>query len=134
MGGVTLGGGGFTGDDQVELNKRIEETRSRPRIDYTKTDPAATKDSMGNRLEYGAPVDSKGRFVSPNIDLPDEEYQAQKKAYQKWKSDYISRWPSATFNPDGSANSGMKPFGSSISSKGYSKGGTSSSKKKNSSW
>ena len=133
MGGVTLGGGGFTGDDQVELNKRIEETRSRPRIDYTKSDPDATKDSMGNRIEYGAPVDSKGRFIAPNIDLPDEEYQAQKKAYHKWKSDYMSRNPSATFNPDGSAISPFKPFGSGTYGRVFSKGGKASAKK-NSSW
>jgi hypothetical protein len=125
MGGISIDGDGFSGDDQVALNKAVQN-----RVDYTKTDPNAVNDSMGTRTEYGAPVNKQGNFVAPSESLPSDEYQSQSKAYQKWKSDYQNRWPSATFNSDGSANSGAKPLGSSITSMGYSKGGKASSSKK----
>lgn len=78
------------------------------KIDYTKPGPV-TKDSLGQKLEYGVPVNDKGDFISPSENLPDNEYSSQLTAYKKWKADFLNRWPDATFNPDGSVKSKMKP-------------------------
>jgi hypothetical protein len=78
------------------------------KVDYTKPGPI-TKDSMGQRLEYGIPVKDNGDFKSPSETLPDAEYSSQLSAYKKWRADFTSRWPDATFNPDGSVKQKMKP-------------------------
>lgn len=78
------------------------------KIDYTKPGPIS-KDSMGQKLEYGIPVTDQGKFKAPNQDLPDDEYMAQMKEYKKWKADYMSRWPDAVWNSDGSVKSSVKP-------------------------
>ena len=80
------------------------------KIDYTKAGPI-TQDSMGQKLEYGIPVNAKGDFFAPSQDLPDDEYMQQIKAYKTWKTDFTRRWPSAKFNADGSAISAVKPMG-----------------------
>jgi hypothetical protein len=64
---------------------------------------------MGQRLEYGIPVKDNGDFKSPSETLPDAEYSSQLSAYKKWRADFTSRWPDATFNPDGSVKQKMKP-------------------------
>jgi len=67
-----------------------------------------TRDSKGQKLEYGIPVDAAGNFIQPNRDLPDNEYMTQLKAYKTWKADFLKRWPHATQSPDGSM-SGVTP-------------------------
>lgn len=74
------------------------------KIDYTKPGPF-TKDSLGQKLEYGIPVTNDGKFKYPNQDLPDDEFSQQLKAYKTWKADFISRWPNAVWNSDGSVKS-----------------------------
>jgi len=76
-------------------------------IDYTQPGPI-TKDSAGQKLEYGIPVNAKGDFIPPNQNLPDDEYMQQLNAYKTWKADYLRRWPNATQQPDGSMQ-GIKP-------------------------
>jgi len=51
------------------------------KIDYTKPGPMS-KDSMGQRLEYGIPITDDGKFKAPNENLPDDEYSQQLKAYK----------------------------------------------------
>ena len=76
-------------------------------IDYSQPGPVTT-DSLGQKLEYGIPVNDKGAFVPPNPNLPAEELARQQAAYDAWKSDYMKRWPNATQLPDGSMQ-GIKP-------------------------
>ena len=78
------------------------------KIDYTKPGPVS-KDSTGQKLEYGIPVTPDGKFKAPSQDLPDDEYAQQLKAYKTWKADFMSRWPDAVWNSDGSAKSNHKP-------------------------
>lgn len=78
------------------------------KIDYTKPGPVS-KDSMGQKLEYGVPVTDDGKFKAPNQDLPDDEYLKQLKAYKAWRADFSSRWPDAVWNSDGSAKYNHKP-------------------------
>ena len=84
------------------------------RIDYTKPGPV-TKDSMGQQLEYGVPVTADGNFKAPDKQawydgkLSDKEYHEQLSAYKQWRADFSRRWPSATFNTDGSAKAVIKP-------------------------
>lgn len=70
-------------------------------IDYTSPGPEST-DSMGQKLEYGIPVNDKGSFVPPNPNLPPQELAAQQAAYDAWKSDFMRRFPNASPGPDGS--------------------------------
>jgi hypothetical protein len=120
-GGITLPNpdgslppGAFTMDDQVRLNQRVQQQAQAPAtataIDYTKPGPI-TQDSLGQKLEYGIPVNAKGAFIPPNQDLPDAEYLQQLRAYKSWKADYLKRWPNAKQQPDGSMQ-GVQPFGS----------------------
>ncbi len=76
-------------------------------IDYSQKGPVTT-DSLGQKLEYGIPVNDKGAFVPPNSNLPAEELARQQAAYDAWKSDYMKRWPNAVQLPDGSMQ-GIKP-------------------------
>ena len=75
------------------------------KIDYNKPGPVTT-DSMGQKLEYGIPVNDKGSFKAPNPGLQPEELAGQKAAYDNWLADFKSRWPEATQQPDGSWNNG----------------------------
>jgi LysM repeat protein len=70
-------------------------------IDYTSPGPEST-DSLGQKLEYGIPVNDKGSFVPPNSNLPPEELATQQAAYNAWKSDFMRRFPNASPGPDGS--------------------------------
>lgn len=70
-------------------------------IDYTSPGPESI-DSLGQKLEYGIPVNDKGSFVPPNPNLPPEELASQQAAYNAWKSDFMRRFPNATPGPDGS--------------------------------
>jgi LysM repeat protein len=70
-------------------------------IDYTSPGPESI-DSLGNKLEYGIPVNAKGSFVPPNPNLPPQELAAQQAAYDAWKSDFMRRFPNASPGPDGS--------------------------------
>jgi LysM repeat protein len=70
-------------------------------IDYTSPGPEST-DSMGQKLEYGIPVNDKGSFVPPNSGLPADELATQQAAYNAWKSDFMRRFPNASPGPDGS--------------------------------
>jgi hypothetical protein len=82
------------------------------KIDYRKDGPI-TKSSLGHKLEYGIPVNAKGDFINPNRlpnihELPMEEQQAMSDAYKTWLKDYLSRWPDARQQPDGSMQA-IKP-------------------------
>jgi hypothetical protein len=84
-------------------------------IDYTKPGPI-TQSSLGQKLEYGVPVNNQGQFYNPNKipnyeQLTDAEYSAMVTAYKTWLRDYLTRWPEATQQPDGTWR-GLKPFGS----------------------
>jgi hypothetical protein len=70
-------------------------------IDYSKRGPFS-KDSMGQTLEYGIPINAQQSFMEPNPDLPDAEYAQQRVAYKAWIKDYRARYPNATQQPDGS--------------------------------
>ena len=81
-------------------------------IDYTKPGPI-TQSSLGQKLEYGVPVNDKGQFYNPNKipnyeQLTDAEYSAMVTAYKTWLRDYLTRWPGATQQPDGTWR-GLKP-------------------------
>ena len=92
------------------------------KIDYTKPGPI-TKDSMGQKLEYGIPITPEGKFKRPNQDLPDDEFNQQLKAYKTWMADFVRRWPDATWNPDGSVKSnGVKALGTTAINPGYKPG------------
>jgi len=71
------------------------------KIDYTSPGPEST-DSLGQKLEYGIPVNDKGSFVPPNSSLPAEELAKQTAAYNSWLADFMKRFPNATPGPDGS--------------------------------
>jgi len=71
------------------------------KIDYSKPGPITT-DSMGQKLEYGIPVNAKDSFMAPNPGLQPEELAGQKAAYDNWLADFKSRFPNATQLPDGS--------------------------------
>jgi hypothetical protein len=82
------------------------------KIDYRKDGPI-TKSSLGHKLEYGIPVNAKGDFINPNRlpnvhELPMEEQEAMSAAYKTWLKDYLSRWPDARQQPDGSMQA-IKP-------------------------
>jgi hypothetical protein len=82
------------------------------KIDYRKDGPIA-KSSLGHKLEYGIPVNAKGDFINPNRlpnihELPRDEIEAMAEAYQAWLKDYLSRWPNAKQQADGSMQS-LKP-------------------------
>jgi hypothetical protein len=84
-------------------------------IDYTKPGPI-TQSSLGQKLEYGVPVNDQGQFYNPNKipnyeQLTDAEYSAMTTAYKTWLKNYLTRWPEATQQPDGTWR-GLKPFGS----------------------
>ena len=70
-------------------------------IDYSQPGPASV-DSLGQKLEYGMPVNDKGSFVPPNSALPAEELAKQTAAYNSWKADFMKRFPNATLGADGS--------------------------------
>lgn len=105
LGSLGLSGTAIAQDVPVDQPVAVQQVQ---KIDYTKPGPV-TKDSMGQKLEYGVPVTDQGKFKAPNIDLPDEEYQAQLRAYKKWRADFTARWPSAKFAPDGSVLYNIKP-------------------------
>ena len=77
------------------------------KIDYSQPGPVTT-DSMGQKLEYGIPVNDQGSFKAPNPGLQPEELAGQKAAYDNWLADFKSRWPEATQQPDGSWNNGKQ--------------------------
>jgi len=84
-------------------------------IDYTKPGPV-TQSSLGQKLEYGIPVNDNGQFYNPNKipnyeQLTDAEYSAMTTAYKTWLQDYLTRWPNAKQQPDGTWR-GTQPFGS----------------------
>ena len=71
--------------------------------DYNQPGPVTT-DSMGQKLEYGIPINDNGAFKAPNPGLQPEELAGQKEAYENWLADYKSRFPNAVQQPDGSWN------------------------------
>jgi hypothetical protein len=73
------------------------------KIDYSQPGPVTT-DSMGQKLEYGIPINDKGGFMAPNPGLQPEELAGQQAAYDNWLADYKSRYPNAVQQPDGSWN------------------------------
>ena len=73
------------------------------KIDYSQPGPVTT-DSMGQKLEYGIPINDRGGFMAPNPGLQPEELAGQQAAYQNWLADYKSRYPNAVQQPDGSWN------------------------------
>lgn len=73
------------------------------KIDYSQPGPVTT-DSMGQKLEYGIPVNDQGSFKAPNPGLQAEELAGQQAAYDNWLADYKSRYPNAVQQPDGSWN------------------------------
>ena len=76
-------------------------------IDYSQSGPTST-DSLGQKLEYGIPVNDKGSFIPPNAGLPSDELARQTAAYDAWKADFTKRFPDAVLQPDGSMQ-GNKP-------------------------
>ena len=80
------------------------------KIDYTQPGQVTT-DSIGQKLEYGVPVNDAGGFMAPSEELQKanpEEYAQQKAAYDAWKQDFTSRNPDAKFNDDGSVAQELK--------------------------
>lgn len=77
------------------------------KIDYSQPGPVTT-DSMGQKLEYGIPVNANGGFMAPNPGLQPEELAGQQAAYDNWLADFKSRFPEATQQPDGSWNAGKQ--------------------------
>jgi hypothetical protein len=90
---------GMTADQLTQLNP--------PKIDYSQAGPMST-DSLGQKLEYGIPVNNQGSFVPPNPSLPAEELAKQTAAYNSWKADFMKRFPNATLGADG-VMQGIKP-------------------------
>lgn len=76
-------------------------TPSAAPIDYSKAGPIST-DSLGQKLEYGIPVNDKGSFIPPNPNLPADELAKQTAAYDTWKANFMERYPNATQAADGS--------------------------------
>ena len=82
-------------------------------IDYSQSGPTST-DSLGQKLEYGIPVNDKGSFIPPNAGLPADELARQTAAYDAWKADFTKRFPNAELQPDGSMKAtkpGLAPMG-----------------------
>ena len=82
-------------------------------IDYSQPGPTST-DSLGQKLEYGVPVNDKGSFIPPNAGLPADELARQTAAYDAWKADFTKRFPDAVLQPDGSMKAtkpGLAPMG-----------------------
>ena len=82
-------------------------------IDYSQPGPTST-DSLGQKLEYGIPVNDKGSFIPPNAGLPADELARQTAAYDAWKADFTKRFPNAELQPDGSMKAtkpGLAPMG-----------------------
>lgn len=71
------------------------------KIDYSQPGPVTT-DSMGQKLEYGIPINDRGGFMAPNPGLQPEELAGQQAAYDNWLADFKSRFPNAAQLPDGS--------------------------------
>lgn len=103
------------GGGDVDYRDGSEHTPGYEPIDYTKPDPNMVIDKYGNKLEYGVPVDEKGRFKKADFEafqkdkLDYEGMKAQQRAYGKWKEDYLRRWPDATFDEQGSVKTKLKP-------------------------
>ena len=93
-----------TGMTADQLDKMAQQAGTAP-IDYTKPGPESV-DSLGQKLEYGMPVNDKGSFIPPNTALPPEELAKQTAAYNSWKADFMKRFPNATLGADGA----MQPF------------------------
>ena len=94
-------------------------------IDYSQAGPVST-DSLGQKLEFGIPVNNKGDFIAPNPSLPADELATQQAAYDTWKSDFMRRFPNATQMPDGSMQGikpGLAPMGPSNYTPGMDTGG-----------
>jgi uncharacterized protein YukE len=106
---MALGGAGAA-HAQPQDNSSTRGAPVAASVDYTKSGPVTT-DSKGNKLEYGIPVNSSGHFKLPAVDLPADEAEQQLAAYNRWKSDFVRRWPTASFNPDGSVNKSQNPNG-----------------------
>jgi len=70
-------------------------------VDYTKPGPI-TYDSVGQKLEYGIPVNDKGDFMAPVDRGVPAEFAQQQTAYDAWKENFKSRYPNAREMPDGS--------------------------------
>ena len=96
-----------TGMTADQLDKMAQQAGTAP-IDYRKPGPVST-DSLGQKLEYGMPVNDKGDFVPPNPSLPAEELAKQTAAYDAWKADFTKRFPEATLRPDGTMQA-FKPI------------------------
>ena len=106
------------GGGDVDYRDGSEHTPGYEPIDYTKPDPNMVIDKYGNKLEYGVPVNEKGKFKRPeseqfysgNMDYDD--YKARKIAYGKWQDDYKRRWPDATFDSEGKVvpKVGLAPY------------------------
>jgi LysM repeat protein len=92
--------------DQDQFAKMMGND-SGSQIDYSQPGPTGT-DSLGNKLEYGIPVNDKGSFIPPSQDLPAQELATQQAAYDAWKSDFMRRFPNATQLPDGTMQA-IKP-------------------------
>ena len=99
------GAGGQTGSTDVTPGPQGDPDFYK--IDYSQPGPITT-DSMGQKLEYGIPVNAKGGFMAPNPGLPPQELAGQQAAYQNWLADFKSRFPEATQQPDGSWNAGKQ--------------------------
>jgi len=101
---VQMPGGAVYSLPQTQIDQAADAAQSVAQssapIDYTKPGPTSV-DSLGQKLEYGIPINDKGSFVAPNPNLPPEELAQQTAAYNAWKQNYMSRFPEATLRPDG---------------------------------
>jgi len=88
-----------TGMTADQLDKMAQQAGTAP-IDYTKPGPESV-DSLGQKLEYGMPVNDRGSFIPPNPALPPEELAKQTAAYNSWKADFMKRNPNTYINADG---------------------------------
>jgi hypothetical protein len=89
----------ITGMTADQLDKMAQQAGTAP-IDYTKPGPESV-DSLGQKLEYGMPVNDRGSFIPPNPALPPEELAKQTAAYNSWKADFMKRNPNTFINADG---------------------------------
>ena len=95
-----------------------EHTPDYERTDYSKEDPNFIITKQGQKLEYGVPVDEKGRFKRPSSqDFQDDkidydDYKGQIRNYAKWQDDFKRRFPDAKFDKEGKAipKVGLAPY------------------------
>ena len=103
MGGVTIGGGGFSGDDQTKLNKRMQQIKDREAFDADIAEAKSNVRGLG-------PTIAAGRLAKRGVDIPgltknrlSEEDQGYKKG---GKAKRYAQGGSVSSRADGCAQRG----------------------------